>query len=60
MDRKRFGACYFTALVTGILLFVAGLAGSVVVAVVLPVVSVFVAMMLYVDNTPVKLRRRGQ
>lgn len=56
MNVKRFVVCYVSALATGACFFVAGLA-SVAVAVAVPVSSVFIAMMLYVDNTPIKIRK---
>ncbi len=58
MNVKRFVACYVAALATGVCFFVAGLS-SVIVAVAVPVSSIFIAMMLYVDNTPIKIWKKG-
>lgn len=56
MNVKRFVVCYVVALAAGACFFLAGLS-SVVVAAAVPVSSIFIAMMLYVDNTPIKVRK---
>jgi hypothetical protein len=56
MNWKRFIVCYVAALATGVCFFVAGSVAAVI-GVAVPVSSVFIAMMLYVDNTPIKIRK---